>query len=47
MDILYKSGFAFFRDHGNGIIEMENKFTGLRVLYNVRTGQKSVRECAI
>ena len=47
MDMLYKSGFAFFRDHGNGTIEFENKFTGLRVLYDVRTGQKSVKECAI
>lgn len=47
MDILYKSGFAFFRDHGNGIIEFENKFTGLRLLYDVKTGQKSVKECVI
>ena len=47
MDILYKSGFAFFRDHGNGFIEFENKFTGLRLLYDVKTGKKSVKECAI
>lgn len=47
MDDLYKCGFAFFRDHGNGKIEFENKFTGLRLVYDVRTGEKSVKECAI
>lgn len=47
MDNLYKSGFAFFADRGGGIIEFENKFTGLRLFYNVRTGEKSVKECAI
>ena len=47
MDNLYKSGFAFFADRGGGIIEFENKFTGLRLVYNVRTGEKSVKECAI
>lgn len=47
MDNLYKSGFAFFADRGGGVIEFENKFTGLRLLYNVRTGEKSVKECAI
>lgn len=44
MDILYKSGFAFFKDHGNGVIEFENKFTGLRIIYDVKTGTKTVRE---
>lgn len=47
MDILYASGFAFLRDCGNGIIEFENKFTGLRLLYDMKSGQKSVKECAI
>ena len=47
MDILYKSGFAFFRDHGNGLVEFENKFTGLRVIYDTKTGAKTVGEAAI
>ena len=47
MDIIYASGFAFLRDCGNGIIEFENKFTGLRLLYDVKSGRKSVKECAI
>ena len=47
MDMLYKSGFAFLRGLGDGKIEFENKFTGLRLIYNVRTGEKSVKECAI
>lgn len=47
MDMIYKSGFAFLRDLGNGKIEFENKFTGLRLVYDVRTGEKSVKECAI
>ena len=47
MDILYNSGFAFFRDHGNGMIEFENKFTGLRVIYDVKTGATMAGEAAI
>lgn len=47
MDILYQSGFAFFKDHGNGVVELENKFTGLRLLYNVRTGERTVQGSAI
>lgn len=47
MDIIYASGFAFLRDCGNGIIEFENKFTGLRLLYDIKTGRKSVKESAI
>lgn len=47
MENLYRSGFAFFADRGNGHIEFENKFTGLRLIYNVRTGEKSVKEAAI
>ena len=38
MDALYKSGFAFFRELAPGIIEFENKFTGLRLIYNVKNG---------
>ena len=44
MDILYKSGFAFFKDHGDGVVEFENKFTGLRVVYDTKTGKRTVRE---
>lgn len=44
MDMIYKSGFAFFRDHGNGVVEFENKFTGLRLLYDVKTGTKTIKE---
>lgn len=47
MDIIYASGFAFLRDCGNGIIEFENKFTGLRLLYDVKSGRRTVKECAI
>ena len=47
MDALYKSGYAFFADHGNGIVEFENKFTGLRILYDVKTGKKTVREVLV
>lgn len=43
MDALYKSGFAFFRELAPGVIEFENKFTGLRLFYNVKTGTKTVR----
>ena len=44
MDILYASGFAFLRDRGNGIIEFENKWTGLRLVYNTKTGERKVGE---
>lgn len=47
MDMLYKSGFAFLRELGDGKIEFENKFTGLRLVYNVRTGEKTVGEATI
>lgn len=47
MDILYNSGFAFLRDLGGGLVEFENKFTGLRLVYDVKTGTKTVKEAAI
>lgn len=47
MDALYKSGFAFLRELEPGIIEFENKFTGLRLIYNVKNGTRTVREVAI
>ena len=47
MDMLYKSGFTFLREIDNYRIEFENKFTGLRVIYNVKTGEKIVGEAAI
>lgn len=47
MDILYKSGFAFLRELAPGVIEFENKFTGLRLTYNVKTGEKIIGEAAI
>ena len=47
MDIIYASGFAFLRDCGEGIIEFENKFTGLRLFYDMRTGKRTVKECTI
>ena len=47
MDIIYASGFAFLRDCGEGIIEFENKFTGLRLFYDVKTGKRIVKEAAI
>ena len=47
LDIIYASGFAFLRDLGNGCIEFENKFTGLRLVYDVKTGTKMVKEAAI
>lgn len=47
MDMIYKSGFAFLRDCGDGVIEFENKFTGLRLLYDVKSGTKTVEEAVI
>ena len=47
MDVLYKSGFAFLRELEPGIIEFENKFSGLRIIYNVKTGTRTVREVLI
>ena len=47
MDILYRSGFAFLRELGGGLVEFENKFTGLRVIYDTKTGAKTVGEAAI
>lgn len=44
MDTIYKSGFSFFKDHGDGVVEFENIFTGLRLLYDVKTGTKMVKE---
>lgn len=44
MDILYKSGFAFFRELAPGLVEFENKFTGLRVVYDVKSGKTTARE---
>lgn len=42
MDIIYKSGFAFLRELSPGIIEFENKFTGLRLVYNTKTHTRVV-----
>jgi len=47
MDIIYKSGFAFLRELGDGRVEFENKFTGLRLVYDTKTGRRTVQECAI
>lgn len=47
MDIIYASGFAFLRELDGGKIEFENKFTGLRLVYDVKTGTKMVKEAAI
>jgi hypothetical protein len=44
VDALYKSGFAFFRELAPGLVEFENKFTGLRIIYDVKSGTKTVRE---
>jgi hypothetical protein len=44
VDIIYASGYAFFKDLGNGMIEFENKFTGLRLVYDVKTGKRTVKE---
>lgn len=44
MDALYKSGFAFFRELAPGLVEFENKFSGLHIIYDVKTGTKTVRE---
>ena len=47
MDIIYKSGFAFLRELGDGRVEFENKFTGLRLVYDTKTGKRTAKECAI
>lgn len=44
MDIIYASGFAFLREVQPGLIEFENKFTGLRLVYNTKTGERTVKE---
>ena len=44
MDIIYKSGFAFLREIQPGVIEFENKFTGLRLVYDTKTGRRTVQE---
>lgn len=38
MNILVKSGFTFFKDLENGKIILENKFSGLRLLYDEQSG---------
>lgn len=43
MDKIYASGFAFLREVEPGLIEFENKFTGLRIVYNVKTGMRTVK----
>lgn len=43
MDIIYASGFAFLREIQPGLIEFENKFTGLRLVYNTKTGERTVK----
>lgn len=47
MDIIYKSGFAFLRELAPGLIEFENKFTGLRLVYDVKSGTRTAKEAAI
>lgn len=47
MDMIYKSGFAFLRELGGGLVEFENKFTGLRLVYDVKTGKKTVGEAIV
>ena len=47
MDILYASGFAFLREVKPGLVEFENKFTGLRITYNIENGMKVVGEVAV
>lgn len=47
MDTLYRSGFAFLREVAPGVIEFESKFTGLRIVYNVKTGTKMVGEAVL
>ena len=47
MDVIYRSGFAFLRDLGGGLVEFENKFTGLRLVYDVKSGKRTVKEAAI
>ena len=44
MDIIYASGFAFLREIQPGVIEFENKFTGLRLVYDTETGKRTVQE---
>ena len=44
MEALYKSGFAFFRELAPGIIEFENIYTGLRIVYDVKRGTRTVRD---
>ena len=45
MDALYRSGFAFLRELAPGLVEFENKFTGLRIIYDVKTKTRTVLDC--
>lgn len=47
MDNLYRSGFAFLRELAPGLVEFENKFTGLRLVYNIKNGTKTVGEALV
>lgn len=47
MEALYKSGFAFLRELAPGLVEFENKFTGLRLVYDVKSGTKTVGEALV
>jgi hypothetical protein len=38
MNTLFASGFDFLREDGEENVIMENRFTGLRVLFHTRTG---------
>lgn len=47
METIYKSGFAFLREIAPGLVEFENKFTGLRLVYDVKSGTKTVGEALV
>lgn len=44
MKTLVNSGFAFLKELNNGEILMENKFTGLRLIFNENTKKYRVVE---
>jgi len=39
MSTLFASGFDFLREAGEEDVILENRFTGLRVLFHTRTGE--------
>lgn len=47
LEVLFKSGFCFFRQIDEKRVELENKFTGLRLIWDAENCTKTVKEGAV